>query len=87
MTKVTMIVAAAVFAAAGSFALAAGPNDAPSYPNMESGKHYKDVRNLDHNNPSPRYPVTSTAGNTTPAAAAHIRHIKHVSHGHAASHG
>jgi hypothetical protein len=26
---------------------------------MESRKQYKDVRNLDHNNPSPRYAVTA----------------------------
>jgi hypothetical protein len=40
-------------------ALAAGPNDGPQYPNMESHKQYSTYRNQDHNNPSPRYAVTT----------------------------
>jgi hypothetical protein len=51
----TFTVAAALTLATG-LALAQSPNDGPKYPNMESHKHYKDVRNLDHNNASPRYP-------------------------------
>jgi hypothetical protein len=85
--KVLMLTAAAAFTAVASFALAAGPNDAVNYPNSATGKTYKDVRNLDHNNPAPRYPVASTAGNTAPANAARIRHVRHASHGRAGSHG
>jgi hypothetical protein len=48
--------AAAALTLASGLALAQSPNDGPKYPNMESHKHYKDVRNLDHNNASPRYP-------------------------------
>jgi hypothetical protein len=60
----TWITAAAAFTAASSCALAQSPNDGPKYPNMESHKQYKDVRNLDHNNPSPRYAATATNSHT-----------------------
>jgi hypothetical protein len=40
-------------------ALAAGPNDGPTYQNLESHKQYAAYRNQDHNNPSPRYLVTT----------------------------
>jgi hypothetical protein len=56
MRKFLILAGAAAFATASSLALAAGPNDGPKYPNAESHKQYKDVRNLDHNNAAPRYP-------------------------------
>ena len=54
------LAAAVTFTAASSFAFAAGPNDGPKYPNMESHKQYKDQRILDHTNAAPRYAVTAT---------------------------
>ena len=60
--KLLTIGAATAFAVASFGAWAQNANDGPKYPNMESHKHYKDVRNLDHNNASPRYAVTTISG-------------------------
>ena len=60
--KILTLGAATAFVVASFGAWAQNANDGPKYPNMESHKHYKDVRNLDHNNPSPRYAVTTTQG-------------------------
>jgi hypothetical protein len=61
MTRSLLTLATAVtFATVSGFALAAGPNDGPKYPNMESHKQYKDQRILDHANAAPRYAVTAT---------------------------
>ena len=38
--------AATAFTLASGLALAQSPNDGPKYPNMESHRQYKDVRNL-----------------------------------------
>ena len=63
MTRMLLTLGAATAFVVASFgAWAQNANDGPKYPNMESHKHYKDVRNLDHNNPSPRYAVTTTQG-------------------------
>ena len=73
--------AAAALTLASGLALAQSPNDGPKYLNMESHKHYKDVRNLDHNNASPRYAVTSTA--SAPRARTvrrNTRYSVHASH-------
>jgi hypothetical protein len=56
---ITLTVASA-FAITSGIALAAGPNDAFKYPSAESHKQYSAYRNQDHNNASPRYPVTTT---------------------------
>lgn len=54
--KLLTIGAATAFVVASFGAWAQNANDGPKYPNMESHKQYKDVRNLDHNNAAPRYP-------------------------------
>jgi hypothetical protein len=65
--KLLTLAFASAFVAASGIALAAGPNDAFSYPNAESHKQYSAYRNQDHNNPSPRYPVTATTNKQYPA--------------------
>ena len=82
--------AATAFTLASGLALAQSLNDGPKYPNMESHKQYKDARNLDHNNPSPRYAVTGTA--SAPRARTVHRNTRYpvrASHrgGAAATHG
>jgi hypothetical protein len=82
------LAAAVTFTAASSFAFAAGPNDGPKYPNMESHKQYKDQRILDHNNGAPRYAVTSTTSTTRHASVVRKpRYVVHARHGAAGSHG
>jgi hypothetical protein len=82
------LIAAAGFTAATSFALAQSPNDGPKYPNMESHKQFKDIRNLDHNNPSPRYAATGTTGTTQRASVSRKpRYVVHARHGAAGQHG
>src|SRR5262245_42778759 len=61
------VLLAAAFVASSGFALAAGPNDAFNYPNAEAHKQYSAYRNQDHNNPSPRYAVTTTTNSEHPA--------------------
>jgi hypothetical protein len=58
---------ASAFVASSGFALAAGPNDAFNYPSAEAHKQYSAYRNQDHNNPSPRYAVTTTTNSEHPA--------------------
>jgi hypothetical protein len=57
--KLTMLAIASVFAATSGVAFAQNPNDGPKYPNMESHKQFKEFRNEDHNNPSPRYSMAT----------------------------
>jgi hypothetical protein len=60
--KLLTIGAATAFVVASFGAWAQNANDGPKYPNMESHKQYKDVRNLDRNNAAPRYAITTTQG-------------------------
>jgi hypothetical protein len=53
--KLLTIGAATAFVVASFGAWAQNANDGPKYPNMESHKHYKDQRILDHANAAPRY--------------------------------
>jgi hypothetical protein len=53
--KLSTIGAATAFVVASFGAWAQNANDGPKYPNMESHKHYKDQRILDHANAAPRY--------------------------------
>jgi hypothetical protein len=50
----------------GWSALAAGPNDGPKYPNMESHKQYAAYRNQNHNNASPRSAVMTQSNTPHP---------------------
>ena len=58
--KLLTIGATTAFVVASFGAWAQNANDGPKYPNMESHKHYKDQRNLDHDNAAPRYEATTT---------------------------
>ena len=58
--KLLTIGAATAFVVASFGAWAQNANDGPKYPNVESHKHYKDQRILDHANAAPRYAVTAT---------------------------
>jgi hypothetical protein len=74
--KLLTIGAATAFVVASFGAWAQNPNDGPKYPNMESHKHYKDVRNLDHNNAAPRYEATTTNK--------HYKDVRNLDHNNAA---
>jgi hypothetical protein len=58
--KLITLAIASAFVLTSGVAFAEGPNDGPKYPNMESHKQFQAYRNQDHNNASPRYPVTAT---------------------------
>jgi hypothetical protein len=58
--KLIILAIASAFALTSGVAFAEGPNDGPKYPSMESHKQFQAYRNQDHNNPSPRYSVTTT---------------------------
>jgi hypothetical protein len=65
--KLIAVAMASAFALTSGVAFAQSPNDGPKYPNMESHKQFKAYRNQDHNNASPRYPVTATTNKNYPA--------------------
>jgi hypothetical protein len=59
----------------------------PPYAVTMANKQYKDVRNLDHSNPSPSYAATGTTGTTQRASVSRKpRYVVHALHGAAGQH-